>query len=791
MPVEQTQLALRQGSSNVFKGALSASNTDTTFSEITTGDSHEISDLGTGSELVTNGDFASDTDWTKGTGWTISGGTATHATGASSSLIQDGMGLLAGVTYKYVFTVSGRTVGGVTVFLGSDNLGSVATNETFTLYPTLTDVANDRVRFVAESAFDGSIDNVSVKPVSTITFAGGAELSSGSLDNDSYYVITATQANHFYTGCAITDRFLGSAANISQALDANNKVKLLHNYQANSVISIGGVESEALGAEILSGWDFTSGWNTSGTVAIDDSDSFTSTGNGGVYPVAEIVTVGLWYKVVVALSTSAAEVQIINSSGQAAGNLIGTDSGTYYFQAGGTEFPQRIYLRNVGSGTTDVTTFEVYEIPPILAKPYRIASIDSSGVCTLSNADFSDLAANITSGYTTSASLTNWTEGDGWMPGLDLDPTPVNSNSEFDQWTITNDYTSDFSAGVNGWTASAGAVDAPIDDIGGAANDDNLEFTIDDTSATHYAQLINTLTEGHCYRIRFEYYIIGTNNNIDGIKATTNNNAESFISSSVTDSWTSVDEIVPAEGTRLRIYGIDGAAVTFQDGTGTDVFYIRAVIIDEIEPVGFTVSGLSATNYLLYNTTSNEITVVSDGANISFAASGLSANANYFVEIGIASVISGSVYIWSSADNYYFGGSSPDHYQFYANAGASQLIRVNRATTNDNVTASYFRLYKVEDTYAVCDRSQSATTDLVNTEFTPTAKTGYKTTKIYESIDAGGSTSYIGSRGAGERTVAATYEEKIKTIDTTGATERGTSDLECKITSYTIEEYGG
>ncbi len=52
----------------------------------------------------------------------------------------------------------------------------------------------------------------------------GAELATGNLVVGNWYSITATQANYFYTGCAISDSFRAAA---TTALDANNKVKLI------------------------------------------------------------------------------------------------------------------------------------------------------------------------------------------------------------------------------------------------------------------------------------------------------------------------------------------------------------------------------------------------------------------------------------------------------------------------------------------------------------------------------------------------------------------------------------
>jgi len=50
----------------------------------------------------------------------------------------------------------------------------------------------------------------------------GAEQASGALTIGKWYSITASQTNYFYTGSAIDDKFLATAAT---ALNANNKVK--------------------------------------------------------------------------------------------------------------------------------------------------------------------------------------------------------------------------------------------------------------------------------------------------------------------------------------------------------------------------------------------------------------------------------------------------------------------------------------------------------------------------------------------------------------------------------------
>lgn len=74
---------------------------------------------------------------------------------------------------------------------------------------------------VAWSGASGAVDG-SGKLVITPTF--GAELNSGDIIVGNWYQITATQANFFYTGCAIGDTFRCATA---KTLSADNKVKLI------------------------------------------------------------------------------------------------------------------------------------------------------------------------------------------------------------------------------------------------------------------------------------------------------------------------------------------------------------------------------------------------------------------------------------------------------------------------------------------------------------------------------------------------------------------------------------
>lgn len=121
-----------------------------------------------GPELVVNGGFDSDTGWTKGTGWSIAGGVATHASGTSGAVNQASP-IEAGRSYQCTVTVSGRTAGTWYWRLGNTtNLAASNSNGTFT--QTLTGSATGSyIGIFGDPTFDGTIDNISVRGITSIT----------------------------------------------------------------------------------------------------------------------------------------------------------------------------------------------------------------------------------------------------------------------------------------------------------------------------------------------------------------------------------------------------------------------------------------------------------------------------------------------------------------------------------------------------------------------------------------------------------------------------------------------
>ena len=114
-----------------------------------------------GPELVTNGDFVTDSDWIKDSGWTISNGQAQcdGTDGAQFRTIDSP--LTNGKTYYISYQITAYTSGDIRV-LGQSFYG-ISSNSVSTVTGIFV-ATKPYLRFYS-SAFNGSIDNVSVKEV--------------------------------------------------------------------------------------------------------------------------------------------------------------------------------------------------------------------------------------------------------------------------------------------------------------------------------------------------------------------------------------------------------------------------------------------------------------------------------------------------------------------------------------------------------------------------------------------------------------------------------------------------
>lgn len=125
-----------------------------------------------GPELVTNGAFTSDlSSWTdSGSSWSWVAGTADHTPGSASTLSQN-ITVGVGNTYLIEVTISGRTTGSVQINLGAMVLTdygtsiSLTTNGVIKRTVVATSSGSVALTILPTSAFDGSIDLITVKTV--------------------------------------------------------------------------------------------------------------------------------------------------------------------------------------------------------------------------------------------------------------------------------------------------------------------------------------------------------------------------------------------------------------------------------------------------------------------------------------------------------------------------------------------------------------------------------------------------------------------------------------------------
>jgi len=143
--------------------------------------------------------------------------------------------------------------------------------------------------------------------------------------------------------------------------------------------------------------------------------------------------------------------------------------------------------------------------------------------------------------------------------------------------TTNNVYTSDFSAGVDGWAVDGGVIAGNIDAIGG--RDDNLRLTC---GTAGYNDIYRTiaLTAGRYYRGTLDYYILSGNNVITRIAMMGSSwqGANAYFSG--TDAWLPAARqfIAIASTFNSHIYAAD-AGDNYTTAANGDIFYIRNVII--------------------------------------------------------------------------------------------------------------------------------------------------------------------------------------------------------------------
>lgn len=122
-----------------------------------------------GPELAINGDFSSATGWTQDAGWSVSGGIAT-GTNTANFLYESGItGIVAGHTYRCVYTVVSSTGGRIKIYLGSGVFSGTIRTGPGTYSEDITPTSGGEFGFQGltdgTNFFSGVLDDVSIKEI--------------------------------------------------------------------------------------------------------------------------------------------------------------------------------------------------------------------------------------------------------------------------------------------------------------------------------------------------------------------------------------------------------------------------------------------------------------------------------------------------------------------------------------------------------------------------------------------------------------------------------------------------
>ena len=156
-------------------------------------------------ELVTNGDFDTDTNWSNssGTNWSISGGKASISNTGNVRYFQQS-GVLpnpsANKSFLIKWTISGLTQGGIGVNVGGYTTTTIQTsNGTYEQEVTPTNASSNTLVYLQSNANTiGSVDNVSVKEItSASTQIQKRSLGSGAF-SDELWAVTPTDSSNIY-----------------------------------------------------------------------------------------------------------------------------------------------------------------------------------------------------------------------------------------------------------------------------------------------------------------------------------------------------------------------------------------------------------------------------------------------------------------------------------------------------------------------------------------------------------------------------------------------------------------
>lgn len=149
-----------------FNGKLQTfSDSEVTHEHLSDGTPVNDNEVPNASYDIISDDFTANNGWSLGSGCSITVGVMDwdgSQTGESESYRN--CHLKNGVSYAVSFDTVGRTAGSITVYLGDQAGSTVSTNTTTTETITM-DGDTGRIRFVADSSWDGNIDNLTIGSV--------------------------------------------------------------------------------------------------------------------------------------------------------------------------------------------------------------------------------------------------------------------------------------------------------------------------------------------------------------------------------------------------------------------------------------------------------------------------------------------------------------------------------------------------------------------------------------------------------------------------------------------------
>jgi len=222
-------------------------------------------------------------------------------------------------------------------------------------------------------------------------------------------------------------------------------------------------------------------------------------------------------------------------------------------------------------GATKKGSFSFYQNGLLL----ETVSINIAALATISNTG--NLYRLGTNAKRSAATVSSSTLFNRAFNASDVVLLALNGVAAIDKWaSITK--TNVFTADADDWVAQDGTVAGNIDAIsdGTTSKDNNLRFTSDSGSSTHFIKDTTNFAVNTRYRVRGSYFIPNSQTAIDGIKFF--QEADISLSSllNVTGTWTAFDLILNNIVTvaDVRINAMAGDAVVFTDAGGDDVFYI-------------------------------------------------------------------------------------------------------------------------------------------------------------------------------------------------------------------------